>query len=128
MTKRKNILDNHSFIKKYSVGVIIGILFFIFLSWIYSDFSFSFFRSWQIIAVIAIGFAFSLALVPAILVSLQEYKESGKINFKKRLLNGIILFLFFMAFDLIADYFLGYEIDWYFYLADVILFLIISII
>lgn len=128
MTNKTNITDEHSFIKKYFIGVIVGIIFFVFLSWIYSGFSFNFFRSWQIIAVVAIGFAFSLGVVPAILIGLQGYKNNGKITLKKRLLTGIIFCLVFIAFDLIADYFLGYQIDWYFYLADVIVFLIISII
>lgn len=127
IAKNNRVLDDHSFIKRYSIGVAIGTAFFVLLSWIYADLSLNFFKGWKVIAIVALSFAFSLCVIPAILVDLQKYKGDRNYNFRKHLLIGISICVIFLAFNLCIDYFCHSKIDWYFYLVNIIVFLIISI-
>lgn len=101
-------------LKNYSLGILIGIAVMIILGWSQSQFAITYFTNWKMFIVsIAIGFAFSLLMVPFALLSWDNLKNAPKQQHStKRLLifTGIGWVVLFAA-ELLFDYFGGESIN-----------------
>lgn len=109
-------------VKNYSIGVLIGIVVMMLIGWINSGFSIKFFTNWvTLLTAFGMGLAFSLILVPFIIMSWT----SGKLQKKKNIPVLLAMFVVFIAFDLLFGYFTGIKINLSSIISDIIAILII---
>lgn len=101
-------------LKNYSLGLLIGIAVMIILGWAQSQFAVTYFTNWKMLIVsIAIGFAFSLLMVPFALLSWDNIKNTPKQqrSTKKVLIMTGIGWVVLFAAELLFDYFGGEAIN-----------------
>lgn len=116
-------------VKKYTASTLIGTVLFLFVTWMFDNFSIAFFKDWKnFTLMIIISFAFSLIVSPFVMIMGKEWLDkTSKMSMKRRIYLTIVLFVVFFVLDIVIDKLLHIENSLAYYWGEAILILLLLI-